>query len=239
MTRPPRRAVAALLAAAVLGGGVAVATPPVVASASRLITGSNIKDGSVTGADVKDGSLSVTDLSPAARSGLRGATGPQGVPGPQGAPGADGQDGADGADGVDGAPGATGAPGAPGSGGGGHVVVQVAATHTAGSAADYTLTTDDEVPAGVLVEAVRLDVTGDFSSCTTGGGIEVRVEGRTVATWLETPQLEPGFVTSDAAPLVVSAECFQSTGPAPVPGFTAQVTLRWSAASTALTRPFS
>lgn len=72
------------------GGGVVVAafllaTNPVVADAARLITGADIKDGSVTGVDlkdvsvkgidIKDGSLASKDLSAAARSDLSGTTG--------------------------------------------------------------------------------------------------------------------------------------------------------------------
>lgn len=97
-------AVIALIAG--LGGGAIGAT---------LITGAQIKDGSVTGADIRDkslagkdlkdssvtgalvrnGSLQANDLSSAARASLRaggvagspGVAGPQGPPGPQGQPG--------------------------------------------------------------------------------------------------------------------------------------------------------
>lgn len=72
------------------GGGVVVAafllaTNPVVADAARLITGADIKDGSVTGVDlkddsvkgvdIKDGSLASKDLSVAAKADLAGTAG--------------------------------------------------------------------------------------------------------------------------------------------------------------------
>jgi hypothetical protein len=72
--------VVATIALCVALTGTAVATTAV------LITGKQIKDGSVTGADIKNGSLGVVDLSKSAR-GARGAQGIQGVPGPQGAKG--------------------------------------------------------------------------------------------------------------------------------------------------------
>ncbi|WP_320671555.1 hypothetical protein [Patulibacter defluvii] len=66
------------------------------ATAAKLITGGQIKDGSITGkdvrnssitgADVKSRSLSASDLSLAARKSLRGQTGPAGPAGPAGGP---------------------------------------------------------------------------------------------------------------------------------------------------------
>lgn len=70
-----------IAAVAVFLSGVAGAT------AANLITGSEIKDGSLTGADVKRGSLSAQDLSRSARRRLRGQTGATGSAGPQGPPG--------------------------------------------------------------------------------------------------------------------------------------------------------
>jgi hypothetical protein len=64
------------------------------ASARPLITGAQIKNGSLTGADIKNGSLSgadirsgaiaLSDISLSARASLRGARGPAGVPGKAG-----------------------------------------------------------------------------------------------------------------------------------------------------------
>src|SRR5690242_19109983 len=59
----------------------------------------------ITGKDVKNGSLQVKDLSAKARATLKGATGPQGPAGPAGA---DGATGATGAAGPAGAPGISG-----------------------------------------------------------------------------------------------------------------------------------
>lgn len=51
------------------------------ATASLLITGKQIKDGSVAGADIKNRSLKVKDLSTKAKAKLKGATGPGGQEG--------------------------------------------------------------------------------------------------------------------------------------------------------------
>lgn len=83
------------------------------ATAASLITGAQIRDGSLSGADIRDGSIAKTDLATSARAaatrrGPRGPRGPRGLPGvvgPAGAPGATG------AAGPAGAPGAAGAPG--------------------------------------------------------------------------------------------------------------------------------
>lgn len=63
------------------------------ATAARMITGKDIKNGTVTSADVKNRSLKAKDFSARAKSKLRGptgATGATGATGPQGAPGISG-----------------------------------------------------------------------------------------------------------------------------------------------------
>jgi hypothetical protein len=69
-----------------------------VAATSALITGKNIKNGSITGMDVKNKSIGVADLARKAR-GAPGARGPSGPAGPQGPAGARGDTGAAGAKG--------------------------------------------------------------------------------------------------------------------------------------------
>ncbi|MBF4162346.1 hypothetical protein [Nocardioides acrostichi] len=59
------------LVAVLAGGGGAVA--------GSLITGKQIKDGSVTGVDIKDGSLGVKDMAATTRKKLRGPRGPAGL----------------------------------------------------------------------------------------------------------------------------------------------------------------
>jgi hypothetical protein len=77
------------------------------ATAAVLITGKNVKNGSLTGADLKDNSVGSVDVQNGAlvakdfKAGQLPA-GPKGDPGPQGPPG---KDGANGTNGVDGAPG--------------------------------------------------------------------------------------------------------------------------------------
>lgn len=61
------RALPALLVAGMLVAGAGSG-----AVAAAMITGANIKDGTVTGADVKNGSLSASELTSATRNQLRG-----------------------------------------------------------------------------------------------------------------------------------------------------------------------
>ncbi|WP_157592179.1 hypothetical protein [Solirubrobacter soli] len=81
------------------------------AAAATLITGAQIKDGSLTGADVRDGSLTRADLSAEAQTSATGTRGPRGRRGPRGFRGPQGLQGPPGANGTNGAPGAPGAPG--------------------------------------------------------------------------------------------------------------------------------
>lgn len=84
------------------------------ATASLLVTGKQIKDGTVTTKDVKNRSLKVKDLSPKAKAKLRGATGPAGPRGATGATGATGPAGPAGPTGLQGLPGLPGLPGVSG-----------------------------------------------------------------------------------------------------------------------------
>ena len=65
------------------------------ATAATVITGKNVKDGSLTGGDIKRGSVPLGDLSKGAQALIKraGAQGPQGAPGAQGTPGAPGAQG--------------------------------------------------------------------------------------------------------------------------------------------------
>jgi hypothetical protein len=99
-----RKVLAAMAAFAVLA---VLAVGP--ADAARLITGSQIKNGSVTGADVKNGSIAGTDIrsgtvtgtdvkngsltSADFRGSVKGDAGPAGAAGPQGPQGASGPQG--------------------------------------------------------------------------------------------------------------------------------------------------
>ena len=111
--------VAAVLLAAVVAG-VLLGGP---ADAASLVTGRQIKDGSVagrdvangsvTGADVRDGALAAGDFTglppgPPGPPGERGVTGPTGVRGPAGPPGPSGPAGPEGPRGL---PGYQGPPG--------------------------------------------------------------------------------------------------------------------------------
>jgi hypothetical protein len=80
-----------------------------------LITGAQIKDGSVESQDIENRTILPIDLSARAVASLQGDRGPRGLVGARGATGATGPAGATGATGPAGPTGATGAPGAPGA----------------------------------------------------------------------------------------------------------------------------
>ena len=102
----------------------ALAASTATATATTMITGAQIKNGSVSGKDIRDGSLAKRDLSAAVRkrlrragpaSGPQGATGGQGAQGPRGGPGAAGPVGERGPVGPAGPAGPQGARGEPGA----------------------------------------------------------------------------------------------------------------------------
>jgi hypothetical protein len=118
--------VACVVTALIVGGGTAIA--------QRLITGKDVRNGSLTGADLKNGSVRLHDLSKGTQGvlenagppgaagsqgprGEAGAAGPQGLKGDTGARGPQGDAGADGQDGVQGPKGDTGARGPQGDAG--------------------------------------------------------------------------------------------------------------------------
>jgi hypothetical protein len=84
------------------------------ATAALVITGKQIKDGTVTGKDIKNRSLAMRDLKRSTKvklRGARGATGATGATGPAGAPGLPGLPGLPGVQGLPGLPGLDGLPG--------------------------------------------------------------------------------------------------------------------------------
>lgn len=83
------------------------------ATAATLITGKQIKNGTITAQDIKRGSLTQSRLAPGLRDRIQGvgAQGGSALPGPAGAPGAPGAPGAAGAKGDKGDKGEQGAPG--------------------------------------------------------------------------------------------------------------------------------
>jgi len=100
---------------------LAVAAGGIGAGASALITGSQIKDGSITGADIKSGSIASDDIKSGAiqvsdlsKGALTGLDGKDGAPGPAGPAGPKGETGAQGPAG----------PAGSSSGGGGGVTIR-------------------------------------------------------------------------------------------------------------------
>ncbi len=139
--------VLAVLAGAVFALAVATAG---TAAVQALITGAQIKDGTVASRDIKNGTIGRADIADAAEAALRGRRGPQGAAGQQGAAGPVGPAGPQGATGAAGPQGPAGAQGAQGPKGdvgeGLHVTGSVA------DAADL-LELDAEVGDGYLVTA--------------------------------------------------------------------------------------
>jgi hypothetical protein len=90
-----------------------------VAGAATLITGANVKNGSLTGLDIKDGSLTKKDLAMSAqpKDGKNGAGGANGTNGSNGSNGAKGDTGAAGAQGATGPAGPAGPKGDVGAAG--------------------------------------------------------------------------------------------------------------------------
>lgn len=94
--RPGAATVIAVLAALIALSGTAVGES-VTAAAKRMITGKQVKNGSITGRDVRNGSLRSVDFRagelPGGQAGPVGERGPQGDPGLPGSPGPKGDPG--------------------------------------------------------------------------------------------------------------------------------------------------
>ena len=88
----PATVLASIAVFAVLAGSATAAT--------SLISGKDIKKGSITGKQIKNKSLSIKELSKGAVKKLRGATGPRGEIGPRGERGEKGETGARGPAGI-------------------------------------------------------------------------------------------------------------------------------------------
>ena len=157
--------VVALLALSVAMGGTAYA--------AIVITGTNVKDGSlrsvdiadgafgVQGRDVKDGSLGSNDLSALARASLKGNAGATGAAGAPGAAGATGPTGATGATGTAGSTGATG-PAGP-------VVLNYVFSGSASVGAGFTQTAFASCPPGQSLTGGGGGMLGGQSEGMLGG----------------------------------------------------------------------
>jgi hypothetical protein len=94
-----------------VAGLVLVLSAGAGATAALVITGKQIKDGSVTGKDIKNRSLALRDLKRSTKVKLRGARGATGATGPAGPVGPAGATGLQGLIGAQGLPGLPGLPG--------------------------------------------------------------------------------------------------------------------------------
>jgi hypothetical protein len=77
---------------AIVASAVLVTLPVASATSAALVTGKQIKDGSVTGIDIRNDSLRAREFGrlSSGPSGIQGPAGPQGPRGPQGPPGTSG-----------------------------------------------------------------------------------------------------------------------------------------------------
>lgn len=124
------------------------------AGVQALITGAQIKDGTIASRDIKNRTIGRVDIAAATLSSLRGARGPvgaqgpRGAVGPQGAAGAQGAAGPQGATGPQGPQGAAGPTGPAGADGGlaGYEIVTGSAVAISGT--DFDVATSVNCPAG-------------------------------------------------------------------------------------------
>jgi hypothetical protein len=171
--RPSAALVVALLALFLGMAGVAPA-------AKKLVTGKDIKDGSITGADVKNKSLPLSKLAgrlptggPRGAAGPAGPTGPKGDIGLQGEPGPPGEQGPGGDQGPQGPPGPAGNDGQNGQGPAYfHETASVQLTATAASegAADVVAgvgVTGNNLPIGYYTVIATGYATGDSGQTLT------------------------------------------------------------------------
>ncbi len=143
------------------------------AAVQALITGAQIKDGTIASRDIKNGSVGRADLSAVTLSSLRGRRGPAGAAGPQGATGQQGPQGAPGPQGERGPQGDTGAAGPQGAKGD-----PGAGVHVTGSVAD-----EEDLPASAE--------EGDAYIVTSTGHLHV---------WDGTAFVDTGLVRGPAGP---------------------------------------
>jgi hypothetical protein len=93
--------IACVVAALVVGGGTA--------TAAKLITSKDVRNGTLTGADIRNGSIAFRDLARGTQTRINGSGGtPLGSPGAPGTPGAKGDKGDPGTNGTNGLPGEDG-----------------------------------------------------------------------------------------------------------------------------------
>ncbi|HUQ21697.1 MAG TPA: hypothetical protein VM049_01650 [Gaiellaceae bacterium] len=180
-----RRTVLLLAGAA---SGLAVATAA-TAGVQALITGAQIKDGTIESRDIENGTIGRGDIRSsvlASLQGERGSTGPEGPRGPVGPQGAAGPQGTTGGQGPQGATGATGAPGPQGVKGD-----PGAGLHVTGSVA-----TAGDLPAGAAA--------GDAYIVTSTGHLHV---------WDGAAYVDTGLVRGPAGPQG-AAGATGATGPA-------------------------
>lgn len=144
-----------------------VALSPVGANAAKLITGKDIKDGSISAADLSNAVNKALDKR--AQDGKDGETGPAG---PAGAKGATGDDGARGPQGLAGATGAPGAQGPVGPNGLSGAVYRVE-NYLNGGGGSATVACADDPAVSQTYTAIAGGVQGSNTNAETDNGFKV------------------------------------------------------------------
>ncbi len=158
------------------------------AGAQALVTGSQVKDGSLTGADLADRTIDVNKLTGAAVSLLKGARGAAGTAGPAGPSGQAGPAGAPGPTGATGATGPAGATGAAGPAGTAIALASCAKTEAQSVADDSSFHTiwSIDFTAGARQLFIPTGSIGNANipgGCTTSGGVteQITVDGAPIS----------------------------------------------------------
>lgn len=163
-----------------LGILVGVLLVPTSAQAAKLLTGSDIKDGSLTTKDIKDRSLLAADFKagqlPAGSAGPVGPAGPQGLPGDVGPQGPAGPSGTDG---------------------------QVYSWSFIAPGPAMSATSSSEIATGTVVEVLAIDVDGNLSACPYLSGAAQLLDGNGTSPLVSFYKSQGGaFHTSAARPLI-------------------------------------
>lgn len=226
------------------------------AVAGRLVTSSDIKDGTVKRVDLSNGVNEALD-----KVGEQGSEGPQGEQGPAGPAGPNGNTGEQGPKGEQGDVGPQGPRGERGPSGGGPDNVNTwTVTYTGDGTTDGLDPSDNwyvplassnqTIPASTMIQGVKVEiVSGDFSSCSNFYDVSLG--------WLDVSQEVSGIVSTianyssrdlgvlhqaafpKAGPLALSASCNDGSSYIAVPSFSVRFTFTTTALPTTPTATFN
>lgn len=191
--------------------------------AALVVTGANIKDGSLTGTDVRNSSLTGTDLrngsiglldiadtAEAALRGRVGDAGPPGAAGSTGAAGAKGDTGPIGPRGIQGETGSQGAPGTPGAPGTSDTLTATGPEYTPGLDTTGFNTVQLVVPAGRWLITGRASIRVQSAYSRSSATCDIRGNGA------EGHQTFTGDLTAGESETVTDTLAATFTGPVTV-----------------------